>query len=187
MLFGEVIMFTTMVLLYMLAFCRVVIGLVFVMSSVSKVLNHTQFRQAVSNFHILPGRLSGVAAVLFLCGEFAVVVSVVIGGTFLLPGFYLAIFLLLLFCFALISVLHRHIRTSCNCFGSKNNSVSATDVLRNIGLITCACIGCGILVASHQVRGHLSLVEWGLLGLAATLFVTLWLHLREIVQVFQQS
>jgi hypothetical protein len=33
MLFGEVIMFTAMVSLYMLAFCRVVIGLVFVRSA----------------------------------------------------------------------------------------------------------------------------------------------------------
>lgn len=180
-------MLTTMMSMYMLAFCRVVIGLVFVVSSGSKVLHISRFRQAIRNFHILPGRLSGVAAMLFLCGEFAVVVFVLIGGAFLLLGFSLAISLLLLFSFALISVLHRHIRTSCNCFGSKNNSVSTTDVLRNIGLITCACLGCGILVASHQVRGHLSLVEWGLLGLAATLFVALWLHLREIVQVFQQN
>ena len=180
-------MLTATVSIYMLAFCRAVIGLVFAVSSLSKVQNIGQFRQAISDFHILPRPLSGVVAMFLLCGEIAVVVFVLIGGTFLFLGFSLAIFLLLLFCFALISVLHRHIQTSCNCFGSKNNFVSATDVLRNIGLITCACIGGGILVASHQVQGHLSLIEWGLLGLAATLFVALWLHLREIIQVFQQS
>ena len=187
MLFGEVIMFTTMMSLYMLAFCRVVIGLVFVVSSVGKVLHISQFRQAISNFHILPGRLSGAAAMLFLCGEFVVVVFVLIGGPLLPFGFALAIFLLLLFCIALVSVLVRRIRTSCNCFGPGAKQVSRSDVWRNIGFMLCALGGWGGLVWTKDTQGNLGLLEWVLTGLGAGAFVVIWIQLGEIAQLFHQD
>jgi len=187
MLFGEVIMFTTMMSMYMLAFCRVVIGLVFVVSSISKVLNIAQFRQAISNFHILPRRLSGVAAMLFLCGEFAVVVFVFIGGSLLAIGFSLAIFLLLLFCIALVTVLARGIHTTCNCFGPSAKQVSHVDVWRNVGLILCALGGYGALVWTKGTQGNPGLLEGGLTGLGAVVFVVIWIQLGEIVQLFRQD
>lgn len=52
--------------IYLLTFCRVVIGLTFVVSSGSKVLNISKFRLAVLSFHLLPSRLSGIAAIVFL-------------------------------------------------------------------------------------------------------------------------
>ncbi len=187
MLFGEVIMFTTMMSMYMLAFCRVVIGLVFVVSSVSKVLNLAQFRQAISNFHILPRRLSGVAAMLFLCGEFAVVAFVIIGGPLLSLGFSLASFLLLLFCIALVSVLARGIHAACNCFGTNAKQVSHFDVWRNVGFILCALGGHGALTWTKGTQGDPGLLEWGLIGLGAAVFVMVWIQLGEIVQIFRQG
>ncbi len=180
-------MLTTMMSLYMLAFCRVVIGLVFVVSSVSKVLHMAQFRQAISNFHILPRRLCGAAAILFICGEFAVVVFVIIGGPLLLFGFALAIFLLLLFCIALVSVLVRRIRTSCNCFGASTKQVSHVDVWRNVGLILCALGGYGVFAWTKNTQGSLNLVEWVLTGLGAVVFVVIWIQSDEIVQLFRQG
>lgn len=180
-------MLTTMVSLYMLAFCRVVIGLTFVVSSVSKVLHMAQFRQAISNFHILPGRLSGIAAMLFLCSEFAVVVFVLIGGPLLLFGFALASFLLVLFCIALVSVLVRRIRISCNCFGTSTKRVSHFDVWRNVGFLLCAFGGCGTLAWTKGSQWNPSLLEWGLIGLGAVVFVVIWLQLGVIAQLFRQS
>jgi uncharacterized membrane protein YphA (DoxX/SURF4 family) len=180
-------MFTAMVSLYMLAFCRVVIGLVFVVSSVSKVLHISQFRQVISNFHILPRRLCGTAAILFICGEFAVVVFVIIGGPLLLFGFALAIFLLLIFCVALISVLARQIQTSCNCFGPSEKPVRVTDVWRNLGFILCAFGGWATLAWTRRSPESLGVVEWLLIGICACIFVLLCTQLGEITKLFARD
>src|SRR5579885_1842229 len=59
---SEVIMFPADILLALLAFCRVVIGLVFSLSSISKGRIIAQFQQTIRQFHILPSSLSQGAA-----------------------------------------------------------------------------------------------------------------------------
>src|SRR5690348_17260694 len=108
-------MLPTAVSLYLLAFCRVALGLVFLVSSLSKVRDVAQFRQTIRAFRLLPPALSGAAVLLFIGGESAVVVLLVIGGPLLLSGFILGGSLLLLFSLALISVIARKIHTSCTC------------------------------------------------------------------------
>ena len=87
-------------MIYLLAFCRVTTGLVFAISSFSKARDLAQFQQALLDFQLLSRRLSKLAALFFLCGEGIVVLLIVIGGPVLLPGFALAILLLLVFCAA---------------------------------------------------------------------------------------
>src|ERR1051326_2118641 len=89
-----------MIALYILAFCRIVTGLVFAFSSISKARHPAQFREAILGFELLPPRFSGLAALLFLCGEFAVVLLVAIGGPLLSSGFVMATLLLCIFCVA---------------------------------------------------------------------------------------
>lgn len=180
-------MVPTVVLLYLLAFCRVVIGLVFLMSSVGKARDLPGFQQTIRNFALLPGQFSGAAAWLFLFGEIAVMLLVVLGGPLLLPGFVLALGLLLLFCLALILVLARHIRTSCSCFGASEQPVSLADVWRNVGFILCALGGCLALLWTRGSTLALSLPEWLLPGLGAALFVVLWSQLGEIAHLFRQD
>lgn len=180
-------MLLTVVLLYTLAFCRFVIGLVFMVSSVSKLLYFAQFRKAVRNFNILPQKLSNITAMLFLCSEFSVVLLVVIGGSLLTVGFSLAIFLLLIFSCALVLALIRKTQVSCSCFGSSVKRVSYIDVWRNIGFILCALAGGGILIWSRATQGELSLIEWGLTGLGAAAFVAFWVQLGEIAPIFRQA
>ncbi len=180
-------MFPATVPLYLLAFCRAVVGLVFALSSVSKVVNLAQFKQTISSFNLLPSWLSSIAAVLFLYGEFAVVLLVILGGPLLTIGFSLAILLLLLFCIALVSVLVRRIRTSCNCFGPSAKLVSRSDVWRNIGFMLCALGGWEGLGLTKNAQGNLGLFEWILTGLGAGAFVVLWTQLGEIVQLFHQD
>src|SRR5260370_37238522 len=100
-------------MIYILAFCRVAIGMVFAISSFSKARDIAQFQQAIVGFHLLSQRLSNLAALLFLGGEIAVVLLLLIGGPLLLPGFALALLLLLMFCAALASVLIRKLHTPC--------------------------------------------------------------------------
>ncbi len=176
-----------MFVLYVLAFCRVVIGLVFILSCISKARDMAQFIQTIHAFDVLPRSLNRVAAMLFLGGEFAVAALVLIGGPLLIFGFSLAIGLLLLFCFALTSVLARGIRTTCNCFGANTKEISTFDVWRNVGLIICALVGVVMLIGTKSAWFPLSLLEWVLISLGAGGFVMIWLQLGEIVQVFHQN
>lgn len=180
-------MLSAMTLPYILAFCRVVIALVFWLSGASKVLDVAQFRQTIGNFNVLPRAFSGVAAILFLGGEFSVAILVIIGNSLLIVGFFLAIFLLLLFSIVLISALIRKIRTPCNCFGINTKQVASFDVWRNVGFILCALSGYGVLVWAKKPERSLDLLEWLFIGLGAVSFVVVWMHLAEIVQLFRHS
>jgi uncharacterized membrane protein YphA (DoxX/SURF4 family) len=176
-----------MLVLYVLTFCKVVIGLVFVFSGISKVRDMAQFRQTLHAFDVLPRNLNNAAAMFFLGGEFVVVALVFISGPLLIFGFFLASVLLLLFCLALVSVLARGIHTTCNCFGASTKDISAFDVWRNIGLIICALTGVAMLIEAKSTRVPLSLLEWVLISLGAGVFVMIWLQLGELVQLFRQN
>lgn len=178
---------STLLLLYLLAFCRVAIALLFVASLAGKITNVALFEKTIAGFSILPPQASKPAAFLFLAGEAIVVVLVAAGGPLLGLGFLLAIVMLLVFSGALISVLWRKVRTSCNCFGATDQPVSPFDVWRNAGLIVCALGGLQAFVALRGEQGNLSIIEWGLIGLGAALFVAVWINLKEIVQLFRQS
>ncbi len=172
---------------YFLAFSRIGIGLVFAASSIGKLRNFPAFERAIANFQILPRQVVRFSACLFLTGELAVVALLPIGGRFLAIGFWLAIFLLLIFCVALLSVLARGIQTPCNCFGSSQRPVSAYDMWRNVGFMVCALAGLVSLSALPGTRANLSMVELGLLGLMAVVFVVLWAHLGEFLELFSTS
>ena len=178
-------MLLTTTLLDLLAFCRVVIGLVFAISSINKTRNIAQFQQTIARFDILPASLSRPLALSFIGSEFAVVVLIAVGGFFLLPGFTLAMFLLLVFCGALLSVLARRIKISCNCFGSNEKQVSSSDLWRNGGFLLCALGGCVLFMRMNILQGNTSLPEWIFAGLGAIVFVSTWLHLEGIVQLFR--
>jgi len=165
----------------------VTIGLVFAISSFGKVRNIQKFKQAILHFQLLPSHLSYPLAVLFLSGELAVVLFVIIGGPLLLPGFILATLLLLIFCGALASILVRRIQTACNCFGSNEKNVSYTDLWRNLGFILCASLGYETLIWTQGAPVRLGGVEWLLTSLGALVFVLIWIELGEIVQLFRPN
>lgn len=173
-------------MLYLLVFCRIVVGLVFLLAFAGKVLNLVRFQQTVASFGILPPRLSALAAVLFVAGELVVVVLIALGDAFLGLGFALAILLLFSFSAALLLVLVRGMNVSCGCFGPSQKAVSAYDLWRNAGFLLCALAGLGVL-AARPAGGDLSLVELVIVGMAAGVFVTIWLNLRDIVQLLRLS
>jgi uncharacterized membrane protein YphA (DoxX/SURF4 family) len=173
--------------LYLLAFCRVVIALVFILSFVGKVRNISAFEQTIANFKFIPGRFNRFTALMVLIGEVIVVASMVIGSQWLWPGFLLAALMLVIFCVALASVLIRRIQTSCNCFGSSKKFVSSYDILRNAGFTTCSLGGCGMLSSSHGNLVMPSWIEWGLVGMVAFIFVEVWIHLGEFVELLHKT
>ena len=174
-----------MVSLYVLAFCRTVIAFVFGVSSFSKALKLASFKQAIINFHILPKAWSGVVALFFVVSEGAIAILVIAGGRLLISGFTLASFFLLLFSGALVSVLVRGIRTSCNCFGMTTRAISSSDLWRNTAFILCALGGLCITIGAGDVQGNLNMLGWLLIGFGAVAFSTIWMQFGEIIQLFR--
>jgi hypothetical protein len=169
--------------LILLNFSRIVIGLAFVASSLSKLSDLGSFEKAVAGFQILPAFLHKISAFMFIFAELIVALVMLLGGEWLNIGFLLAIFLLTVFTGALASVLVRRIRVGCNCFGSTNKTVSHYDVVRNSGFILLGIAGWAGTFT--PVNRQINVLETTLLILFALAFVILWINLREIIEVFQ--
>lgn len=174
-----------MLLPYLLAFCRIVIGLTFTYSFLAKVRNVDQFAQAITDFQLLPRGFSRPLAILFLAGELIVAVMVLIGDQFLSWAFVLAVLLLSIFTVAEVSVLTRNIQTSCHCFGASEEPVTYHDVWRNIGYIVCSLVGRQIWLLMEGSPGNQTLAELVLVSPIAIVFVVVWTHLRHMVRLFQ--
>lgn len=171
---------------YTLAFCRVAIGLLFLISGGSKLLNIAKFQQTVTHFRLFPARMSPILSLVALVGEISVVLFLAIGGQLLLIGFLLAIALLLIFCAALISVLARSIQTSCNCFGTSEKPVTRVDIYRNITFILCSLIGF-VLITQGTRSEQIEPGMWLLSGVMAAIVVMMTISLDEIMQLFRSN
>lgn len=174
---------------YALIFARIALGLVFAASSIGKLRDFSAFERAVENFQILPRQFVGTCAYIFLGGEVAVVLLMVLrGGIFLMAGFLLAILLLSIFCIALLTVLIIRLQVPCNCFGSSQRPVSPADIWRNVGFIACAIVGIASLtMLTDATTVKMSLGEAGLLGMMALVFVALSVYLGEVLEAFRVS
>jgi len=173
---------------YMLAFCRMVMGIMFAWSFVGKVREGRAFEQTITRFEVLPERWSRLVAGLVLGGELAVVIAMIIGGPFLAWGFLMGAGMLIVFCCALASVLARGLQTSCGCFGSTDKAVSSMDIVRNLGFVVCAVGGYSTSTITQNSLTVSDTLEWGLVGLAgllAMMFVAVWTQVGEINHLFR--
>ncbi|MEM8536022.1 MAG: MauE/DoxX family redox-associated membrane protein [Chloroflexota bacterium] len=173
----------TLIGMYVLVFCRIVIGLLFAISAINKLRDFGSFAQTITRFRILPGHLSTPAACIFVAAEVIITIMMVFGGVWLWPGFLFTILLLVAFSVALGSVLARNIQTSCNCFGNTDKPVSTADIWRNLGFTLCAIGGCVALSIAGTTASSLGLIEWAMMAASATVFVVVWMHLSDIVQL----
>lgn len=171
---------------YVQSFCRIAVGLAFLISSVSKARDFSLFVQTIVQFNVLPKYLGRSAALLILGGEFMVVLFLSIGGELLGGGFIFATILLSVFSLALASVLIRKNKISCGCFGKNSTIVSGYDILRNLGFIICAVIGVYTLMGVRQWQGELNIMDWTLTALAACAFVGIWVQLGEVGRLLDQ-
>jgi hypothetical protein len=177
----------TMVLWYLLAFCRAVIGIAFAVSFVGKARDLPAFRDSIARFDLLPSGMAGTAAGAILAGELFVVIAAAVGGRLLLAGFVAAFLLLAVFTTALALVLKRRIHTSCNCFGASDKAITPYDIWRNAGFLLCALGGCGALAAPATGQTSLSLAEYGVSALGAAVFVAITAQIGEIAQLFRSG
>ena len=161
---------------YGLAFCIVVIGIVFALSSATKVKNLDAYIEATSNFRLLPQALVPISAIFFLLSEIMTVILLIFWP---MAAFVLAIALLTVFSIALGSVLIRRISTTCNCFGASKNPISGADLVRNAGLLLCAGAGLYLTIDAQRLA-QLSLLEWIIIGFFSSVVAMIWTQLGEI-------
>ena len=168
---------------YELLFCQLAIGILFAMSAFGKIKNPRAFSAAIADFQILPSGWVKLASKLFLIGEITVIIFIVVGGSLLTVGFLLSIVLLVVFSVALIIVLIRKVKISCNCFGRKEQPISTYDVVRNISFAVCSGLGL-ILIQTNTDIQSVSILDLILLGLMAVTLVSISVNLVDIAQVF---
>jgi len=95
-----------MLVVCILAFCRVAIALLFALAFAGKIRDIRAFQEAVVDFRLLPSNWSRKLAVVFLAMEF-LACAWVVSGLLLLAGFLLATGLLMLFSAGLLTVIRR--------------------------------------------------------------------------------
>lgn len=172
---------------YLLAFCRITIGLTFALAAGRKALSFGEFHQTLRRLRLLPPVLLRPAALLCVGSEALVTALMVCGGWLLPVGFALSALLLVLFSGALLSALLRHISTTCHCFGPGHRPISRIDLWRNLGLFLCALGGYAGASWNPPEATRLDAAGWLLTGLGATACILIWTQLAEIVQVFQSN
>jgi hypothetical protein len=166
--------------LYLLLSCRLTIGMIFTISSISKLLFIKDFESTISKFNIIPSKFSRLSSILIMVSEFLVVLFMVLHEALLTIGFLFSIAILLLFTLALAIVIMRRMKIKCNCFGSGNDNISYFDLMRNIGLIIVCFIG---LIASQAVLGLSEsppLINSILIVMWSISFTILWINLSNI-------
>lgn len=164
--------------MYLLALCRFILGLTFLVSFYRKATDFEEFEYSFDGFQIVPTNLIRPAAYLVLASELALLGLLILGGDWLIVAFPTALMMLLIFTLAMLSVVVRKIENPCSCFGATDNLISGYDVLRNIGFMLWAGIGWD-LVGEPQT---LPIGEWLLIGLTAAGFVIVWIRLRHILR-----
>ncbi|MFD4374099.1 MauE/DoxX family redox-associated membrane protein [Streptomyces sp. NPDC058486] len=119
---------------------RCVVTVVFAASALGKARAPGEFRAAVRDMRLVPGRLTGAVAVAVPVLE-AVLAAAVWIPALTAGAFALSFGLVAVFTLALASVLRRKIDTSCSCFGTSRTRVGPAHLVRNAVLLGATAAG----------------------------------------------
>jgi hypothetical protein len=171
---------------YVEVFCRCLIGVVFLVSAVSKLRGGRQFREFASSLRgmrLLPGRLVAPVAAVVAAAELAVPVLLapLPVPSLVVAGFALAALLLAGFAVAIVVVLRRGVQASCRCFGGSGAAPFGWHhVIRNGVLTVVAALG-GYAALGTSAVDLQALALTAPLGLVAALVTV---RLDDIVDLF---
>ncbi len=118
---------------YITLLCRVVFGSIFIYASLDKIANPSEFARIVYNYHLLPGSLVNIFALVLPVTEF-------VAGVFLILGFFYAgsrsylVGLMVIFVIAIVINMSRGVSLECGCFtvSSKAKSHGISLIIRDI-------------------------------------------------------
>ena len=124
---------------------RCLIGIVFLVSSISKVVSVTAFgasTRSVRELRLMPEHLARPLAGVVVAAEFAVCALLALPARLATAaGLGLAIVLLGMFAIAILRTVHRAERVACRCFGTSAAPLSRRHAVRNAVLAATAAIG----------------------------------------------
>ena len=100
---------------YVILLARLVLGLVFIIASIDKILDPQAFSDTIDNYHITPLALNNFFALIIPWLELIIGICLIFG--FLLDGaVFITICLLVWFIFIISQALFRGIDINCGCF-----------------------------------------------------------------------
>lgn len=169
-------------MLYIIYITRIMLIFIFLYSFVTKLRDFAAFERAIKNFQLLPSNLHRLVSISFVLGEAFIVVTAIFGGNWLFQSYSMAIILLVIFIYALNSVLKRDIQASCNCFGVSEQKVSHYDIWRNIGIVMIPTIGF-IALSFNNTMSNLGLLAWLLSTIVAFVLSIFLLNLRDLMEL----
>lgn len=135
---------------YTLFLSRAVLGLVFVLAGMDKIVFPDAFAASIEAYKLAPYAAVNLIALILpwmelLCGIF------LLGGVYLRGSSAIVSSLLVFFIFAVISAMMRELKIDCGCFGKEHAApVSWMKVVENAGL---ALLGLHILLFAER-RGE---------------------------------
>lgn len=133
--------------------CRVLIGLVFVVSAVTKWAAPREFTASLARMRVLPAGLTRPVAALVIAGETTVPVLLAFPRpTVVRLGWVLAAGLLAGFTVAIVASLRRGTAAPCRCFGRSTTPLGVRHVVRNLLLL--GVVGLGLLAGTVGGSGH---------------------------------
>jgi uncharacterized membrane protein YphA (DoxX/SURF4 family) len=127
---------------YLVMGIRCLLGVVFLISSTSKVRAPRAFVASVGDLRVLPASLVRPVAVAVIAAELAIcLLCAVPGGEPAVAGFLTAAGLLTAFSVGIVASVRRDVRTACRCFGAGTVPLGMRHVARNMALAAVAVLG----------------------------------------------
>ncbi|WP_328855647.1 hypothetical protein OHB01_17295 [Microbispora hainanensis] len=178
---------------YLFAFCRLLTGIVFLMSAVSKLRGRTAYEEFTAAIRALVPLLRLPArpvAALVVTAEAAVAPLLAWPPT-VLAGFCLALGLLVAFTVAIVVALRRGRRVPCRCFGASAVPVGPGHLARNAVLLAAATAGAvqagAVQAGAGTVLAGLGPAGFVAVALAAGAAAVLLSAIGEIAGLFTSS
>lgn len=168
-------------MVYLDVSCRVLVGLVFVVSAVTKWSAPGEFTTSLVQMRVLPDRLNRPAAALVIAGETMVPVLLAVPTlTTGRLGWLLAAALLIGFTVAIVVSLRRGAAAPCRCFGRSTIPLGARHVVRNLLLL--GVVGTGLVAGA--VGGTMDIGGMVIAGIAGAIVAGFVVMFDDLVALF---
>jgi uncharacterized membrane protein YphA (DoxX/SURF4 family) len=162
----------------LLLFTRVSIGTIFLISSLSKLLEFKSFGEGLANFQVSGRTTRHILAISIIALELCVVLLMIIGKQLLIVGFGLSITLLAIFCIAIANQIRNGRNEACNCFGASRTHITKLDLVRNGALILCSLVG--LLSRQAELASATHAMDVAIVWISAVGFSTFLISMSQI-------
>lgn len=131
--------------------CRVLLGVVFLIACVHKILFPAAFALAIYRYQILPDAMVNLSAITLPWIELVVAVAIMFSPRFKDAAAVLIMGLLGVFTVAIVFNLLRGLDVACGCFSTTEDVAGWDNVVRNLGYMFLAAV----VLFEEQIRRRL--------------------------------